>query len=232
MLGAMEGCNYWLGAKQGMKMGGKPLKGSAVYILAPMTFKLKDKFNADGSQKFGISGFRVARVHNALTGFEGLEIPQPEEIETRELDASQLDTFITATQADVRHGGDRAFYQPGNDFVQLPDKNQFHKDSGYYGTALHELVHWTGHKSRLDRLSDKNKRGYAFEELIAELGAYYASERLGCPNEAENHTSYLESWLKALQSDHKYLWDAASRAERAADWLIDVAHTITTAEAA
>ena len=97
---------------------------------------------------------------------------------------------------------------------------------------LHELTHWTGHTSRLDRKAEKNKRGYAFEELIAELGCYYASVRLGCPNEAENHTSYLDSWISALQNDVKYLWDAASRAEKAANWLIDEAHKKAEKQAA
>jgi antirestriction protein ArdC len=224
MLGMSYGCDYWLGFGQAKKLGGQVIKGSkATYILAPMTIKDKTKTNADGSPRFFIAGFKIVKIFNAteFTGIEG-KIPQPEILdEPRKLDAHMLDEFMASTGAEIKHGGDRAFYQPGNDFVQLPEMDQFKSAGGYYGTALHELVHWTGHKSRKNRLGDKNKRGYAFEELIAELGAYYASERLGCPNEAENHTSYLESWLKALQSDTKYLWDAASKAQAAADWLID-----------
>lgn len=225
ILGAASGCDFWVGAKQGMALGGKPVKGGAVYILAPMTRKWTDD---DGESHFAVTGFKVVKVFNAATGFTGLDekiaekTPKPDAT-PRTLDAPRLDTFAAGTGADIRHGGDRAFYNPGSDFVQLPEKDQFHSEAGYYGTLLHELVHWTGHKSRFDRLDDKSKRGYAFEELIAELGAYYASERLGCPNEAENHSSYLDSWLKALASDPRYLWDAASRAEKAADWLIDEA---------
>lgn len=228
MLGAQEGCDFWLGAKQGMKMGGKPLKGTKVYILAPMTIKDKAKSTPE-NPVFFVAGFRIVGVHNALTGFDGLadKIPQPpKQDEVKVLDAPLLDKFMAATGADIRHTGDRAFYNPGGDFVQVPAKDQFKSAAGYYGTVLHELTHWTGHKSRQDRLDDKNKRGYAFEELIAELGCYYASVRLDCPNEAENHTSYLESWLKALQGDPKYLWDAASKAQRAADWLIDESHKV------
>ena len=226
ILGAQHGCDYWIGAQQGIKMGGKPLKNSKVYIMAPMMFKDKTHTNPDGSPKMVAGGFRIVGIHNVLTGFSGLEdrIPKVEPLEPRTLDAHMLDGFITGTGADVRHAGDHAFYSPATDYVQMPTMDQFNTPAGYYGTILHELTHWTGHKSRLDRLSDKSKRGYAFEELIAELGCYYASERLGCPNATENHKSYLENWLCALKSDTKYLWDAASKAQRAADWLIDKAH--------
>jgi len=227
MLGMQHGSDYWLGYSQAAKLGGTVAKGSkATKILAPMLITDKTgKVDANGKPLQFLAGFRVVNIFN-VTQCEGLEdkIPAPVEPgEPRKLNATQLDEFMANTGADIRHGGDRAFYVPSNDFVQLPDVDQFKTEGGYYGTALHELVHWTGHKSRKDRFSDKNKRGYAFEELIAELGAYYASEKLGCPNEAENHTSYLASWLKALESDTKYLWDAASKAQAAADWLIDLA---------
>lgn len=213
-----SGCNYWLGAKQGIKLGGTPLKGTGVYILAPLL--VKDKNNPD---KKIVIGFKPTKVHNALTGFTGLEhlIPKAEEVtEDKVIDADMLNDFITSTGADIRHGGDSAYYTPANDYIQLPEKSQFKSVEGYYGTVLHELGHWTGHKGRLDRLNDKSKRGYAFEELIAELSAYYSSIKLDCPNEAENHSSYLASWLESFKSDPKYLWDAAIKAEKASEYLI------------
>jgi antirestriction protein ArdC len=229
MLGMSYGCDYWLGVSQAKKLAKDawPIKGSkATYILTPMVFPDKSgKLDMNGNPRMIVAGFKPGKIFNA-TEFNGLEhlIPQPDApTESRKLNAPMLDDFMTGTCADIRHGGDRAFYNPGNDFIQLPERDQFKTAGGYYGTALHELIHWTGHKSRKARLDDKSKRGYAFEELVAELGAYYASEVLDCPNEAENHTSYLDSWLKALQSDTKYLWDAASKAQAAADWLIDKA---------
>lgn len=220
ILGQQYGCDYWVGFKQAKDLGGSVRKGEkGTEILRPLT---KSFENDQGERVTYATGFAITYVWN-VTQCDGIEAPTSE-LEERKLDATKLDAFMANTGADIRHGGDRAFYNPGNDYVQLPDRDQFKSEGGYYGTALHELVHWTGHKSRLDRLSDRSKRGYAFEELIAELGAFYASEAIGCPNEAENHASYLEGWLKALQSDPKYLWDAASKAQRAANWLIGLAN--------
>ncbi len=212
-------CNYWVGFKQARKIGGNVRKGEkSTAILAPIMRKGEDKKTGDSFMY--PAGFRVVRVFNVMQ-CDGIELPSVD-TETRELDAAMLDQFAIDTGAEITHGNTgQACYIPSVDRVDMPAKNDFHSAGGYYGTLLHELTHWTGHKSRLDRLSEKNRRGYAYEELIAELGAYYASERIGCPNESENHASYLESWLKALDSDPKYLWQAASAAERAANYLID-----------
>lgn len=219
MLGNAYDCSHWIGYGQAKKLGGNVRKGEkSTAILAPIMRKGED---SNGDAYMFPCGFRVVRVFN-VKQCEGLELPEVEttEAEPRTLDADMLDAFAANTGARIEHGGDRAFFRPSDDHVQMPEKDQFANEGGYYGTLLHELIHWTGHKSRLDRLNEKNKRGYAFEELIAELGAFYASEKIGCPNEAENHKSYLAGWLKSLQSDVNYLWKAASMAERAADYLI------------
>lgn len=222
LLGAGMGSDYWVGYKQAQKLGGRVKKSEAknyVCILAPMVRKGEDK---NGDEYRYVAGFRVARVYN-VTQCEGIELPELPEASEHVLNATMLDEFFANTGADIRTGGERAYYNPSQDFVQIPAREQFKAPEGYYGTVLHELVHWTGHKSRLDRLSDKSKRGYAFEELIAELGAYFASIKLDCPNEAENHESYLAGWLKALSDDPRYLWDAASQAERAVKYLLATA---------
>jgi len=90
----------------------------------------------------------------------------------------------------------------------------------YYSTALHELIHWTGHKSRCHRLDDKSKRGYAFEELVAEIGAVMLCVKLGVSVEVRaDHAKYLNGWLKALKDDRKYISDAAKLASKAIDHL-------------
>ncbi len=213
-----DGCPYWLGFKQAKKKGGNVRKGEkSTAILAPIMRKATD---ANGDEYMYPAGFRVVRVFNAQQ-CDGLTLPELEPREPRTLDAHSLDAFAVATGANICHAErDRACFIPSVDRIEMPTKDQFTSEGGYYGTLLHELIHWTGHSSRLDRLGEKGRRGYAFEELIAELGAYYASEVIGCPNEAENHASYLESWLKALDNDVQYLWQAASQAEKAAKYLI------------
>ncbi len=219
ILGGAFGCDYWVGFAQAKKMGGSVRKGEkGTAILRPIRVKRE---RDDGTEYYFTAGFKLAYVWN-VSQVDGIELPAVDMPE-RVLDVDKLDAFVANTGANLAYdGGDRAFYRPATDSVHMPAKDSFKSEGGFYGTLLHELTHWTGHKSRLDRSKFKNdeKLGYAFEELVAELGAYYASEQLDCPNEAENHASYLESWLKALQSDPSYLWQAAALAEKAAGFLL------------
>jgi len=103
---------------------------------------------------------------------------------------------IAATGADVRHGGNAAFFNTKDDYIQLPVKEAFASPASYYSTAMHELSHWTGHVSRLnriDKLARFGDKSYAAEELVAELGASFLTASLGIPNERtlDDATSYL-----------------------------------------
>jgi antirestriction protein ArdC len=123
----------------------------------------------------------------------------------------------------IRHSGDGAFYVPSQDRIQMPVFADFHDASAYYGTLFHEVTHGTGHKSRLDRDLSKGAFGstdYAFEELVAELGAAYIAADLAIDAEPRaDHASYLQSWLKCLRSDPKAIFKAASLAEKAAGYV-------------
>lgn len=218
--------NLWIGYGQARKLGGHVRKGEkGTPILRPMMRKGEDAVTGD---KFMYcAGFTTATVFN-VAQCDGLELPEIEM--NNEIDATALDGFVQNTGADVRFmETDRAFYRPSEDFIVLPLREQFKTEGGFYGTLLHELTHWTGHKSRLDRLSEKNTRGYAFEELIAELGAYFTATRLHCPHEHENHASYLQNWLTALRDDREYLWKAASAAERASNHLLSLQNDMAQA---
>lgn len=137
-----------------------------------------------------------------------------------------VDDYIENTGAIINHGGNRAYYTPANDSVQLPTFESFKDAAAYYGTALHELGHWTGHISRLDRFDDKgnvgsmSKPNIAREELIAELCATFLTASLGIEKTIdENHISYLQSWLTLLRSDKKAIFVAAAAAQKACDLL-------------
>jgi antirestriction protein ArdC len=141
----------------------------------------------------------------------------------------RADRFITAIAADIRHGGDRAFYQSAADFIQMPDEGLFSgtatmtRDEGYYATLVHELVHWSGARSRLAR--DMGKRfgdqAYAAEELVAEIGAAFLCAELGITEGTAHpdHAQYLANWLQLLKSDSKAIFTAAARASEAAAFL-------------
>ncbi len=143
----------------------------------------------------------------------------PAETEARNLAADQ---FVQRTRAVVRHGGGRAFYTPGGDFIQMPQFQAFDSAEAYYATLLHELTHWTGSNGRVDR--PKGARfgdaAYAMEELVAELGAAFLCSDLRLSDSPrEDHASYLASWAKALKAQPTILMSAAGAAEKACDYL-------------
>jgi antirestriction protein ArdC len=133
------------------------------------------------------------------------------------------DRFLTATGATIYHGGNSAYYAPARDIVQMPPFEAFRDKESYYATAMHELTHWTSHKSRLERSFDAKRfgdHGYAREELVAELGAAFLCADLGItPEIRDDHAAYLGHWLKVLKEDKRAIFSAAAHAQRAADFL-------------
>jgi antirestriction protein ArdC len=132
------------------------------------------------------------------------------------------EAFFASTGATVRHGGNRAFYTLAGDFIQMPQFGQFVDAGAYYAVLAHEHVHWTGAKPRLDRQFGARfgDAAYAFEELVAELGAAFVCAMLGLENEPRNdHAAYVASWLRTLKNDKKAIFTAASKAQAAADYL-------------
>ena len=153
----------------------------------------------------------------------------PEEIAPRaeRPPASAVQSFIDATKADIRIGGDTASFVPSLDFVTMPPPSTFDAMSSYYATALHELGHWTGHKSRLDRdlKSRFHEREYAAEELIAELTAAFLCAHLGIVGELR-HAGYIDHWIQLLKNDDRAIFTAASKASQAADFLRSFSETV------
>ncbi len=149
----------------------------------------------------------------ALTGTPDM----PAEVEM----LPQVQALIVASGADLRVGGGEAYYSPGGDFVAVPPQAAFGEPINWYRTALHELGHWTGHRSRLDR----DQRGgfgtadYAREELVAEMASAFACASLSI-RPTVRHADYIGSWLAVLREDEKAIFRAASAASKAADHLL------------
>jgi antirestriction protein ArdC len=138
------------------------------------------------------------------------------------------EVFTAATCADVRHGGDRAYYRRSSDHVQIPERDRFTGSATstptetYYATLLHELTHWTGHKSRLDRdLSGRfGNEAYAMEELVAEFGAAFLCADISITNAPRpDHAAYISHWLEVLKRDKRAIFTAARKAAQATDYL-------------
>jgi antirestriction protein ArdC len=129
------------------------------------------------------------------------------------------DIILKNSGAVIRIGGDRAFYSPSTDHIQLPPEQAFIGPPEFAATALHELAHWTGHSSRLNR--DMQARygsaAYAMEELRAELASSFVASELGIPTDIPQHASYIASWIKPLKDDKREIFRAAADAQRIAD---------------
>lgn len=140
--------------------------------------------------------------------------------------------LIATSGADIRHGGSKAFYTSDRDYIQLPPRATFTQAAGYYATTLHELVHWTGHRSRLDRQLGRRFGGeaYAAEELIAELGSAFLCAHCRIEGRLQ-HASYVSNWLRVLRSDKRAIFVAGTRAQHAADYLLTRSTETASAEA-
>lgn len=172
---------------------------------------------------------RASWVFNAAQ-VDGYELPAEAELPENPLfdPIARAESFASATGARIEEGGDRACFIPALDTIRMPERRRFTGTDtttpaeGFYSTLCHELTHWSGAKSRLDRdLSGRfGTESYAVEELVAELGAAFLCADLGItPEPRADHASYVKSWLEVLKSDKKAVFTAASKASQAANWL-------------
>jgi antirestriction protein ArdC len=216
----------WMTYKQAQELGAhvrKGEQGSLVVYANKLTRTEKDDNGEDIEKQIpfmkGYSVFNVEQVDGLPAHYYAKPV-NPLPLADR-LDYAEK--FLTNTGAVIRHGGNRAYYSPAQDAVQMPPFEAFKDRESYYATILHELTHWTSHKSRLDRSFNAKRfgdNGYAREELVAELGAAFLSADLGItPEIREDHAAYLAHWLKALKEDSRAIFSAAAHAQRAADFL-------------
>jgi len=210
---------YWGTYKQWLSIGAKINKDQfnkyqSIVFYAPV--KTAKKQESEEQQVYKL--MRYFRVYNAeqVTGFEAPAMPAPKVFN----DVASIEALTVKSGAQLQFGGDRAYYSPSQDFIAMPHKIQFNNEASYYATLLHELAHWSGHKSRLDRdLSGRfGNEAYAAEELIAELSAAFLCARFSITGELR-HSSYIASWLRVLKNDNKAIFKAAALAQKSADYL-------------
>jgi antirestriction protein ArdC len=169
-------------------------------------------------------------IHRVYTVFNAQQIERipphtPEQHTTFEA-AQAGEQILKNSGANIAHDqADQAFYSRSHDSIHLPPKDAFKDAAGYYGTALHELAHWTGHPSRLDRstLTESYRFGdvnYAKEELRAELASVFLAAQRGIPHNPEQHAAYVNSWIGALKRDKNEIFRAAHDASAATDFIL------------
>lgn len=201
-------------------------KGSLVVFYKELEFEAEDPSTGETELEKRLMA-RASTVFNAqqVDGYEPEPLPVPE---NPVMPIDQAEALVAATKATIRHGGSRAYYNRGTDHIQMPERERFlgsetsTPTEAYYGTLLHELTHWTGHKSRCEREFGKRfgDNAYAMEELVAELGAAFLCADLGiAPQPRPDHAAYIDGWLNALKADKKAIFTAASQASKAAEYL-------------
>lgn len=135
----------------------------------------------------------------------------------------RAEQILKASGAAIHHSEqDRAFYRPSTDKIHMPEKHLFPTADNYYATALHELGHWTGHESRLDRdlANPFGSEAYAREELRAEIASMILGNELGIGHDPDQHASYVKSWIKVLEEDPMEIFRAAADAEKIHEFVL------------
>jgi antirestriction protein ArdC len=127
-----------------------------------------------------------------------------------------IDEAVSCLDPRLSHAGDRAFYRPSTDEVRLPDPGFFESTDHYYSTLFHELIHWTGHPSRLNR----KDLSYGAEELVAELGAAFLCREFRVNVELEDHSSYIGGWIEKMREEPSYLFNAMADGWKASEFIM------------
>jgi antirestriction protein ArdC len=228
----------WLTFRQALGLGGNVRKGER-----GTTVVYADRFTPEDERRRAEETGDTPGVIPFLKRFTVFNTDQcdglPADVSTAALPPTeglivpQVEALIAATGADFRIGGDRAFYSPTHDFVQVPPPQAYFEPINWHRTACHELSHWVGHASRLGRdLSGSfGTQSYAREELVAEISGAFVCATLGIVPTVR-HADYVGEWLAVLREDNRAIVRAASAASKAADYLLAFVPGVAATEVA
>jgi len=192
---------------------GRQVKGGET---STAIFIMKDALKKGGDRDNPADHYRLMRCAFVFNAAQLVAPPDrvTEAVTPAQRDAA-CDRLVAATGALIGEG-EQPLYRPAADMILIPPIGRFMSAEGYYATLFHELAHWTGHKDRLDRHED-----YAFEELVAELGAAFTCSTMGVAFDTDNTAAYLRSWLRSVRQERgAALMRAASLASKAHDFIV------------
>jgi antirestriction protein ArdC len=166
--------------------------------------------------------FNVAQCENIPDGYVPMTTKIVGSIESCETIVANM-----PQRPEIKHKEQSAYYNPLQDFINMPKKNTFGTAEAYYVTLFHELVHSTGHHSRLKRkglieMAEFGSDPYSQEELVAEIGACYLQSHAGVVSEFEQSAAYIDCWLAKLKGDKTFIYTAATQAQAAVDFILDI----------
>lgn len=217
--------------KQWTELGGHIRKGEKAEIVTFWKIQQIEEENEDGEKI--INQLPLLRYYNVF------HISQVEGVEPKSIDLNELQPIEEAERIKTEYMQrehikilekvtDKAFYSPSLDYIQVPCKEQYQHIEEFYSTLFHEMTHSTGHKVRLDREDVKDcmyfgSENYSKEELCAELGSAFLINKLGIASSKSfnNSTAYIQSWLRVLKNDKKFIISASSRAEKAVKYILN-----------
>ena len=213
----------WLTFRQAVQLGGSVKKGEkSCPVVFWKQFKIEDEESGEAKK---IPILRIYHVFNTAQ-CEGLKtVPAPEEVPFVVTSAAEIVASMPKPPT-IKHGMTEAFYSPTDDCVGMPGRERFDTEDSYHATLFHELVHSTGHESRLKRQSIMEKNGfgsvpYCKEELVAELGSAFLCGHAGIVDQTiDKSAAYIEGWLDSLRDDRTLIVYAAAQAQKAADYIL------------
>ena len=219
--------NYFLTFKQVQELGGTVKKGSRSHMVVFTKWEKKEDPKTGEEKK--VPFLRYYYVFNVALceGIPADKIPPLEVRNNSPIEACQDLICSMPNLPEIRHEKQKAFYVPSGDYINMPLMETFTNSESYYGTLFHELIHSTGHSSRLNRkeVMDLNSFGsepYSMEELTAEIGACFLMSQTGIlTSDITNTAAYIQSWLAKLRNDKRFIVYASAQAQRAVDFILN-----------
>jgi len=207
----------WMTYQQAQGKDWQVRKGEhSTTIFFTKPYEVEDETAEDGMKTIRVLKHYAVFHASQIDGVPAYKAPSVDEAPWTRPEASEI--ILRNSGAVIRIGGDRAFYSPSTDHIQLPPDCAFNGPGEYAAVSLHELAHWTGHESRLNRNLQVRygSAAYAMEELRAELASAFVANEIGIPTDIPHHASYIASWIKALKDDKREIFRAAADAQRIA----------------
>ena len=194
--------------------------GTRVYFVKQLQIKDGEGEDADTRLVPMLREYTVFNVAQCENLPDSIKAGKPMRVRNPDTRHTLADDFLRSTGAEIRNGNGEAYYVPSQDFISMPSFEAFKGADHFYNVAFHELTHWTGHKSRLDRdLRHRfGERAYAAEELVAELGAAFLCAEFGIDGDVRN-AGYIQTWIGLLKADKRAFFTACSKAQAATDYL-------------
>ncbi len=235
--------NRWITFVQGSNLGAKVKKGEKSRLITfwgklfldnngkNVTRKVMEIIKSGYEIPQDVSMIPYLRYHKVfnIEQFEGLPenlFFKGESLNFTEPEKDDLaEDYLRRSGAVIKYRQNQIpCYMPAADIIMLPERKQYKGKEYYYSDIFHELGHWTGHSKRLNRESNFNRRSrtYAMEELIAELFSAFACAHCGFSSLITNNAAYIESWLKNLRSDKKFIFEASRMATQAVNFVSEI----------